>query len=242
MRVALIAVLLAAAAVAASAAPHASAAPRCAPGSVQTLTTAKRSVAAVVRRPATAVRAPGSSAVMRLATGDRYGFPTTLLVLARRVDAHCRATWFRVRLPVYPNGTTGWVRARDLKVSTLRRRIVVDLSSHRLFLYRSGRLELTFPVAVGKASTPTPRGRFYVTQRFVLPNASGPYGPRALGISAFSDVLRSWRDGGPIGLHGTNEPFSISRPVSHGCVRLANEVTFWLILRIGPGVPVTITS
>jgi lipoprotein-anchoring transpeptidase ErfK/SrfK len=215
---------------------------RCRPNSVRAVTTATRSVAGVVRAPTAAFRRPGASPLLHLARSDRYGFPTTLLVLAQRVDARCRPTWYRVRLPVYPNNTIGWVRAAALKVSVLHRKIVVDVSSHRLFLYRSGRLEMTVPVAVGKPSTPTPTGHFYVTQRFVLPNSSGPYGPRALGISAFSNVLRSWTDGGPIGLHGTNEPFSVSRPVSHGCVRLSNDAIVRLFRVTALGTPVTVRS
>jgi lipoprotein-anchoring transpeptidase ErfK/SrfK len=129
-----------------------------------------------------------------------------------------------------------------VKLDVRRLRIVVDVSSRRLFLFRGAAVVLNVPAAVGKPSTPTPIGHFYVTQRFVLPNASGPYGPRALGISAFSNVLRSWRDGGPIGLHGTNEPFSVSRPVSHGCVRLANDAIVRLF-RITPlGTPVLIRA
>ena len=121
-------------------------------------------------------------------------------------------------------------------------RIVVDVSSHKLFLYKRGRLVLSTPVAVGKSSTPTPRGRFYITQRFVLTNPNGPYGARALGISAFSDVLRSWRDGGPVGIHGTNEPFSIGRPVSHGCVRLPEHAMLDVFRQVPLATPVIIRN
>src|SRR5436189_58903 len=76
----------------------------------------------------------------------------------------------------------------------------------RLYLSKAGRLVLKSAAAIGKPSTPTPLGSFFVTQRFVVSPTTGPYGPRALGISAFSDVLRTWTDGGPIGIHGTNEP------------------------------------
>ena len=152
----------------------------------------------------------------------------------------CRARWYRVRLATWPNGTTGWVRARDLSTTRLRARIVVDISRHRLFLYKAGKLVFTSAAAIGKPSTPTPRGTFFVTQRFVVSPTTGPYGPRALGISAFSDVLRSWRDGGPIGIHGTNEPFSIGAPVSHGCVRLPNDRIIALFKVTPLGTPVLI--
>ena len=191
-----------------------------------------------VVRPTTAFRRPGGAALLTLPLADRYGFPTTVSLL-ERVQI-CRARWYRVRLATWPNGTTGWVRSRDVTTTRLRARIVVDISRHRLFLYKAGRLVFSSPAAIGKPSTPTPRGTFFVTQRFVVEPTTGPYGPRALGISAFSDVLRSWRDGGPIGIHGTNEPFSIGAPVSHGCVRLPNDRIVALFKVTPLGTPVLI--
>jgi hypothetical protein len=223
-----------------SAGPVGAVGPRCRPDSQRSLVSATRSFAATVRVGTTAFRSPGRAPIAPLPRGDRYGFPTTLLALSERVDAKCRPAWVRVRLPVYPNNTIGWVRASAVKLDPRPLRIVVDVSDRRLYLFRHGALVLNVPAAVGKPSTPTPLGRFYVTQRFVLPNASGPYGPRALGISAFSNVLRSWRDGGPIGLHGTNEPFSVSRPVSHGCVRLANDTIVRIFRITALGTPVLI--
>ena len=107
-------------------------------------------------------------------------------------------------------------------------------------MYKRGKLALSTPAAVGKPGTPTPIGRFYITQRFILTNPHGPYGSRALGISAFSDVLRSWRDGGPIGIHGTNEPFSIGKAVSHGCIRLPDAAIVRLFKQVPLATPVII--
>jgi lipoprotein-anchoring transpeptidase ErfK/SrfK len=198
----------------------------------------RQTYAARVVRPTTAYRRPGGSAFRQLAIADPYGFPTTVSVL-ERVQT-CKARWYRVRLAMWPNGTTGWVRSSDLTTTRLHARIVVDISRHRVFLYKSGRVVFTSAAAIGKPSTPTPRGTFFVTQRFVVSPTTGPYGPRALGISAFSDVLRSWRDGGPIGIHGTNEPFSIGAPVSHGCVRLPNDRMIALFKLTPLGTPVLI--
>src|SRR5919204_2604146 len=177
--------------------------------------------AARVRRPTAVYRQPWHSPFLRLAVADRYGFATTVSVLERRQN--CQGRWYRVRLATWPNGTTGWVRSKDVKTTRLHARIVIDVSQHRLYLYKAGRLVLKSAAAIGKRSTPTPLGSFFVTQRFVVSPTTGPYGPRALGISAFSNVLRTWTDGGPIGIHGTNEAFSIGAPVSHGCVRLPND-------------------
>jgi lipoprotein-anchoring transpeptidase ErfK/SrfK len=141
---------------------------------------------------------------------------------------------------MFPNGTTGWVRSKDVSTTPLHARILVDVSQHRLYFYKAGRLVLKSPAAIGKPSTPTPLGSFFVTQRFIVSPTTGPYGPRALGISAFSNVLRTWTDGGPIGIHGTNERFSIGQPVSHGCVRLPNDAILRLFGSVPLGTPVLI--
>jgi len=185
-------------------------------------------------------RRPGHDPVGHLATADAYGFPTTVSLLERRTV--CGKRWYRVRYTAWPNGSSAWVRSSDIKTTRLRSRIVVDVSSRRLYFYRGGKLVLSSPAAIGKGSTPTPLGSFFVTQRFIVTNPSGPYGPRALGISAFSETLRSWVDGGPIGIHGTNERFSIGKPVSHGCVRLPNDTIVRLFTMTALGTPVLIRS
>ena len=194
--------------------------------------------AATVERPASIYRRPGGTAFMRVGVADAYGFPTTMQVI-ERVQS-CTTRWYRVRVAARPNGATGWISSKAVKTTRLRTRIVVDLSRHRLFLYKRGKIALSSPVAIGKPSTPTPTGSFYVTQRFVVSPSTGPYGPRAIGISAFSDVLRSWRDGGPIGIHGTNEAFAIGNSVSHGCVRLPNDMIVRLFAVTPLGTPVQI--
>ena len=241
-----LAVLLAIVAVAcgagrASAAPH-EGARVCKAGEVRWLERWDRSHAGKLLAPATIYRRPGAGPFLRLPVVDPYGFSMALPIVAERLDRRCRPTWFRVRVRTYPNGTLGWIRAGTMATSRIRARIVIDVSSHKLFLYKRGRLVLRTPVAVGKSSTPTPRGKFYITQRFVLTNPHGAYGARALGISAFSDVLRSWREGGPVGIHGTNEPFSIGRPVSHGCVRLPESAMLRVFAQVPLATPVLIRN
>jgi len=191
-----------------------------------------------VLRPTHVYRLPGRTPFAALRTEDAYGFPTTVSLLERRTS--CGVRWYRVRFAAWPNGSSGWVRASDVKTTRLRARIVIDESRRRLVLYKRGRVVLSTPAAIGKPSTPTPLGSFFVTQRFVVSPSTGPYGPRAIGISAFSETLRSWVDGGPIGIHGTNERFSIGEPVSHGCVRLPNAAIVRLFAVTPLGTPVLI--
>ena len=213
---------------------------RCVAGSVRWLERWDVAYAGRVLRPTELYRAPGGRPLLRINVTDGYGFPTTLPIVAERLAANCRPTWFRVRVRSYPNGQLGWLKAGTVATSRIRKHILVDVSQHRLFLYKRGKLQWSTPAAVGKPGTPTPIGRFFITQRFVMTYPNGPYGSRALGISAFSDVLRSWREGGPIGIHGTNEPFSIGKAVSHGCIRLPDSAIVRLFKQVPLATPVSI--
>ena len=94
------------------------------------------------------------------------------------------------------------------------------------------------PVKTGEGAPEMPQGN---VARVEIDGASDDAKARAaIGISAFSNVLRSWRDGGPIGIHGTNETFSIGQPVSHGCIRLPNDVIIRLFAVTPLGTPVVI--
>jgi lipoprotein-anchoring transpeptidase ErfK/SrfK len=99
---------------------------------------------------------------------------------------------------------------------------------------------LSAPAGVGSPATPTPTGRFYVNQRLVPADRSGPFGPAALGISAFSPVLTRWPQGGPIAIHGTDEPGSIGRARSNGCIRLRNATLERVFAAAGAGTPVLV--
>ena len=163
-------------------------------------------------------------------------------MLAERVDAECRAEWYRVQLPLRPNGVTGWVRARDVELAPVTTRIEVDLSERRVTLFERGREVLSAPAAIGSPRTPTPTGSYYVNQRLIPRDPSGPFGPGAIGISAFSNVLTGWTQGGPIAIHGTNRPDLIGGAVSNGCIRVRNDLLRRLFDRTVAGTPVTVRA
>jgi lipoprotein-anchoring transpeptidase ErfK/SrfK len=121
-------------------------------------------------------------------------------------------------------------------------RVLVDLSDRRLTLFENGRRVLRVPVAVGAPATPTPRGRFFVVERIRVSDSGGPYGAYALALSAFSEKLTYWPDGGPVAIHGTDDPSSIGRAVSHGCVRLSARDLPRVFSRVELGTPVEIVS
>jgi lipoprotein-anchoring transpeptidase ErfK/SrfK len=202
----------------------------------------KVAVAAVVRRHAVAYRHPGRRPFARFGRLNQNDYPTVFRVLAAVRRSNCRPAWYRVQLPLRPNGVQGFVRASDVRVGSVRTRIVVDVSRHLLVFYRRGRAVLQTTVAVGSGATPTPTGSFYVNQRLIPADPSGPYGPGAIGISAFSDVLTGWAQGGPIAIHGTNEPWSIGHSVSNGCIRVRNPMLRRLFAETPAGTPVVIRA
>jgi lipoprotein-anchoring transpeptidase ErfK/SrfK len=93
---------------------------------------------------------------------------------------------------------------------------------------------------IGAPQTPTPTGRYVVNERWLLNDPNGVFGIAALGISAHSDVLHNWLQGGPIALHGTNEPWTIDQAASHGCIRLRNADMHRLLPLAPAGTPVVI--
>ena len=197
-------------------------------------------VAAFVRSTASAYRRPGARPFARFGRLNVNGFPTVFRVLSTVRGADCAPRWLRVQLPIKPNGVTGYVRAKAVATGHVRSRVIVDLSAKRLTLFRNGRRVLATTVAVGSPATPTPTGRYYVNQRLIPPDPGGPYGPAAIGISAYSTVLTGWAQGGPIAIHGTDEPWSIGHAVSNGCIRVRNPVLRRLFKVTPAGTPVVI--
>lgn len=155
-----------------------------------------------------------------------------------------RASWVQTYLPMRPNGALGWVRRSSIRVFRDPWAVVIHLHSHRLVLRRANRLIKALPIAVGKASTPTPTGHFFVNELLKQPDPAGPYGPYAFGTSDFSDVITHFGAGGngQIGIHGTDQPWVIGTSASHGCIRLYNTDITWLAQRIPLGTPVQIVG
>lgn len=190
------------------------------------------------RTPARATPSRRARVVTRLATVTPEGTPNLVLALARReVDGRL---WVRVRLPVLPNGTTGWVRREALGgYREVRTHLVVDRRALRLRLERAGRTVFRARVGLGQRRWPTPRGEFYVRSR--LSGFDDPmYGPLAFGLNARSAVLTDWPGGGFIGIHGTDQPWLIPGRPSHGCIRLRNRDVLRLGRLLPLGTPVTI--
>jgi lipoprotein-anchoring transpeptidase ErfK/SrfK len=198
---------------------------------------------AVLLTPHAAHRAPkaGSPRVSLVAAGRPItGEQTTLPVIGRSTGPG-GVRWLHVMLPGRPDGSTGWIAQNGTRKLVTGWRIVVDLLARRVRVYRDGSMVRTFQAVVGKPSTPTPTGQFFVEETVKMaPGEAG--GPFALALSARSNVLQEFEGGpGQIGIHGRNElGGTLGAAESHGCIRLATASIDWLAARIGPGTPVRI--
>ena len=172
----------------------------------------------------------------RSITGER----TTLPVTGSLTGAD-GIRWLQVMLPGRPNSSTGWIAQQGTRELMTGWHIVVDLAARRVSAYRDGHELRTFQAVVGKSSTPTPIGQFFVEETVQM-SAGEAGGPFALALSARSDALQEFEGGpGQIALHGRdNLGGTLGTAASHGCVRLATASIDWLAGRIGPGTPVTI--
>ena len=151
--------------------------------------------------------------------------------------------WLEVYLPVRPNGSTGWIRREQVELSEHRYRIELTLSDKRLVVFEGDELVMEEPIGVGAEESPTPGGIYYLKELLSPPDPDGFYGPYAYGLSGFSDTEIDYNGGeGVIGIHGTDDPSSVGRSVSHGCIRLSNEAIVRLVEEIGLplGTPVMI--
>jgi lipoprotein-anchoring transpeptidase ErfK/SrfK len=167
------------------------------------------------------------------------GFPEVYIILARQTAGGI--VWAHIDYPARPNGSNGWVPMDDLEIPQLNtEHLVIDLGAERATLYRRGAVIFSAPVGIGSPAAPTPKGTFWVREKFGVANDSA-YGPYAFGTSAYSS-LTDWPGGGVVGIHGTDQPTLIPGNPSHGCVRLRNSDISRLYGLMSVGTPVSIVG
>ncbi len=194
---------------------------------------------AVARAVARKRPAKTAKPIARLRYDTEDGFAEVYVVLARYTDSNDQQ-WLKVRLPMRPNGRTGWVPRDSLGgLKTVTTFLRVDKHTLRATLYRDGKRIWRAPVGIGKHGTETPGGRFYIRERLRVRGHGSLYGPLAFGTSAYSK-LSDWPGGGVVGIHGTNEPRLIPGRPSHGCIRLRNRDVLRLAKLMPIGTPVRI--
>jgi lipoprotein-anchoring transpeptidase ErfK/SrfK len=151
-----------------------------------------------------------------------------------------------VFLPLPPNGTKGWVDAHQVSLAADPYRITIELGARMLTVTDAGEPVVEAPVGVGQSGWDTPTGTYYVKELLQPPDPNGAYGPYAYGISGFStpDAAEAMGIDGPgiIGIHGTNQPELLGSDVSHGCIRVANDVITEMAGYLPLGTPVEIVA
>jgi lipoprotein-anchoring transpeptidase ErfK/SrfK len=162
--------------------------------------------------------APGGRRIGSM--GYWYGWPQTTPVV------QFSGEWLKVRLPERPNGSTAWIKRSGVKFTKSTYRIVIRVSQTSLTVYNSGFPQQTFPVGLGKASTPTPTGNFYLG--VIEPQDNASNGQFALASTAHSEAIQSWQGSGDavIAIHGPvsaksdRQIGSTGTYISNGCVRM----------------------
>lgn len=180
---------------------------------------------------------PGGPVVVRLGARTEFGSPQTVAVVKRR------GRWLGVVTTHLANGRLGWVDGEEspLRLAATRKSLELDLSKRRLVLRDGGRVLRRMTVGTGRPSSPTPTGRFAVTDKLRGARYGPYYGCCIIALSAHQPKLPAgWRAGDRVAVHGTNDPSSIGVPSSAGCPH-AREADLRVLMRLVPlGTPVFI--
>ncbi len=186
--------------------------------------------------PAYARPRAGAAQIGVVPAGSKYyGIPIVAWVETVSGDGR----WGLVELPYTWPRREGWIRLGGLKRDETRVQVHVDLSEHSVTVRKFGKVLFRAPGATGASSTPTPIGEYFVTDR--VPFSGGSYGTFAFGISGIQPRLPAgWTGGNQLAIHGTNNPSSIGRSASAGCVRVSEATLDRLIPLLRYGTPVIV--
>ncbi len=142
----------------------------------------------------------------------------------------------------YPQ-VAGWIRMPADGVRTSPIEIRASVSERTVKVLTDGKVTASYPATVGASASPTPRGRYFVTDLTPVPASQPQFGTYAFGISAIQPNLPpGWTGGNQMAIHGTNDPSSIGRAASAGCLRVSEEALAELRHVIVKGTPVHIAA
>lgn len=180
---------------------------------------------------------PGGRPGRLLGARTEFDSPRVLSV------AGTRGRWLGVISSSRPNGHLSWIDrdAPGLRVGRTPYSLHADLSSRALELRRGRTAVATVPVAVGAAGTPTPTGRFAVTDRLSGAGVRAVYGCCIVALSGSQpNPPPGWRDGTRLAIHGTPKPGTVGTASSAGCLRASARAMHVLMRRVPLGAPVFI--
>jgi len=184
------------------------------------------------------VKPDPSAHVIRVMHQFRPDYRPQVFFAVRKTTGTDGEVWYRISIPMRPNGTFGWIPAKTVSLKPTHSQIVINLGRRTIDLYRYGKHKWHGPVAIGAPGRETPVGHYFVASRFV------PYHDTFLGVfaeetSAYSK-LTEWPGGGVVGIHGTSLPQLLGKAVSHGCVRVSNTTARKLRALAPLGTPIWI--
>jgi hypothetical protein len=179
----------------------------------------------------------GAAQVGVVPAGSKYyGIP--IVAWVEEVSANGR--WGLVELPYTWPRREGWIRIKGLSRDTTRVQVEIDLSQHMVIVRKFGQVLFRAPAATGASYSPTPVGEYFVTDRVPF-GAGSALGSFAFGISGIQPRLPAgWSGGNQLAIHGTNNPSSIGRSVSAGCVRVSESTLARLKPLLAYGTPVVV--
>jgi lipoprotein-anchoring transpeptidase ErfK/SrfK len=180
---------------------------------------------------------PGGARLATVGSTTQFGSARVLSVVGRS------GRWLHVATADLPTGRNGWLDRTQpgLAIHSTRLSIVVHLGQRRLDLLRDDQVVRSAPVGIGAPGSPTPVGRFAVTDKLAGSAFSPVYGCCILALSAQQTHLPAgWHGGNRIAIHGTNVPSSIGAAVSTGCLHADKADLRYLMARVPLGTPVTV--
>lgn len=194
-------------------------------------------VTAIVSRPVALRARPGGRVIASLPPRTEFGSRRVLAVVARRHHG----LWLAVRAAQLPNGRIGWIDGRLAQLYRVPWTLAVDLSRRLLTVRHDGRVVRRSIVAVGRPGAETPPGRYAVTDKLLLENRGSSYGCCVLALTGHQPHLQQgWGGGDRLAIHSTDNPTSIGRAASLGCIRAPEALMHRLVYDVPLGARVQI--
>lgn len=182
--------------------------------------------------------APGGPTLTRLGRETEFGSPRIVPVVRRR------GRWLGVLVPELPNGRVGWLDgATHAQLFREPYALEADVSRRELVVRRGERVTQRITVAVGRPGSPTPPGRYAVTDKLLMRDPGGPYGCCVLALTGHQPLIpQGWGGGDRLAIHSTSDPSSIGSAASLGCLRV-DQVTMRRLVHLIPlGTRITIRA
>jgi lipoprotein-anchoring transpeptidase ErfK/SrfK len=179
---------------------------------------------------------PGGHVLEAIGPRTHFRSPDVLAVV--RVSSG----WLGVLSEFAGNGRMGWIPESSVVLRRDSYRVRASLSAHTLTVLHRGRVLKRYTIGIGAPGSPTPPGRFAVTDRLITNDPGGPYGCCIIALSATAPhAIPGWTGGNRIAVHATPDTQTIGQPDSHGCMHVTQAQAHWLVYHVPLGTQMTIS-